>query len=204
MDDYYCGSNLPVKITCGLKLSREGCIFIFFEQFADKGRPCSTRKQAYREYTATLLRIGAGGRRVGIQNEGVMRRRAAKRKGGEGPAGVGVPLWDSRRWGEGGGSLFYTILLYNSCLPESYWSILSVCYQREPCMPGATCPTPKVNTHPRSLSPQQHTRRSSVERLPVNSHSSPPHPPPLSLLCLSYPLLETLFPVVSDRHLVGA
>lgn len=76
--------------------------FYFFEQFADKGRPCSTRKQAYREYTATLLRIGAGGRRVGIQNEGVMRRWAAKGKGGgrEGPAGVGVPLWDSRRWGE--------------------------------------------------------------------------------------------------------
>lgn len=55
--------------------------FYFFEQFANKGRPCSTRKQAYREYTATLLRIGAGGRRVGILNEGVMRRRAAKRKG---------------------------------------------------------------------------------------------------------------------------
>lgn len=34
----------------------------FSEQFADKGRPCSTRKQAYREYTAALLRIGAGGR----------------------------------------------------------------------------------------------------------------------------------------------
>lgn len=63
-------------------------------------------------------------------------------------------------------------------------------------MPGATCPTPKVNTHPRSLSPQQHSRRSSVKHLPVNSHSSSlvPTLPPPPLLCLSYPLLETLFP----------
>lgn len=44
-------------------------------------------------------------------------------------------------------------------------------------MPGATCPTPKVNTHPRSLSPQQHSHRSSVECLPVNSHSSSSLPP---------------------------
>lgn len=38
-------------------------------------------------------------------------------------------------------------------------------------MPGATCPTPKVNTHPRTLSPQQHSQRSSADRLAVNSHS---------------------------------
>jgi len=59
----------------------------FSEQFADKGRPCSTRKQAYREYTPALLRIGAGGRRVGIQNEGVMRRREAGRKERQGGRG---------------------------------------------------------------------------------------------------------------------
>lgn len=102
--------------------------FYFFEPFADKGRPCSTRKQAYREYTATLLRIGAGGRRVGIQNEGVMRRRAAKEKGeGNGERvlqGLGCRCGTVddgvRGRGEGDCSLFYTILLYNSCLPESY------------------------------------------------------------------------------------
>lgn len=73
LDDYYCGANLSVNhLRFEILLKRVQ--FYFFEQFADKGRPCSTRKQAYREYTATLLRIGAGGRRVGIQNEGVMRR----------------------------------------------------------------------------------------------------------------------------------
>jgi len=72
------------------------------------------------------LRIGAGGRRVGIQNEGVMRRREAGRKerqGGRGGrrererprdqnfAGVGAPLWDSRRWDEGSQPiLYYTTL----------------------------------------------------------------------------------------------
>lgn len=38
-------------------------------------------------------------------------------------------------------------------------------------MPGATCPTPKVNTHPRTLSPQQHSHRSSADRLAANSRS---------------------------------
>jgi len=175
----------------------------FSEQFADKGRPCSTRKQAYREYTAALLRIGAGGRRVGIQNR---RGYATPRSGEKGErereererrererARDGILRGLRHRCGtvDGGTrgrSLFYTILLYNSCLPESYWSILSVCYQREPCMPGATCPTPKVNTHPRSLSPQQHSRRSSVK--PSTAEFSlvlSPSPPPPSLrrFCVS-------------------
>lgn len=69
------------------------------------------------------MRIEAGGRRVGIQNEGVMRRRAGRRRGG-GPAGWGAGTdGDEGVGGEGearGRSLFYTILLYNSCLPESY------------------------------------------------------------------------------------
>lgn len=91
----------------------------FSEQFADKGRPCSTRKQAYREYTAALLRIGAGGRRVGIQNEGVMRCRETGREEKERVRertrdrilGVGAPLWDSQRWDEGlQPILYYTTL----------------------------------------------------------------------------------------------
>ena len=103
----------------------------FSEQFVDKGRPCSTRKQAYREYTPALLRIGAGGRRVGIQNEGVMRRREEGRKERQGgrererDQETRILRGLGHRCGTVGGgtrgrSLFYTILLYNSCLPESY------------------------------------------------------------------------------------
>lgn len=44
------------------------------ERMVDLGRPWPwTRKQAYREYTTELLRMGMGGRRVGTQNEGVAR-----------------------------------------------------------------------------------------------------------------------------------
>lgn len=52
----------------------------------DLGRPW-TRKQAYREYTTELLRMGMGGRRVGTQNEGVARS--------EGVSSGGSGEWDS-------------------------------------------------------------------------------------------------------------
>lgn len=64
-------------------------------------------------------------------------------------------------------------------------------------MPGATCPTPKVNTHPPvaitpTTLPPLLRQASTGEFSLVLSRPRPLPPPPL--LCLSYPLLETLFP----------
>lgn len=57
------------------------------------------RKQAYREYTVALLRIGMGGHPVGTQDEGVAKGRGGEV--GEGGRGRGVGVGVGVRGGRG-------------------------------------------------------------------------------------------------------